>query len=61
MSKKLSVVLVAVCAVCATGYSAALAKGSCSNSVMSVGDWRTVNVPREVQPNVRSITVEQIQ
>lgn len=31
------------------------------NSVMSVGEWRTVNVPREVQPNVRSITVEQIQ
>lgn len=31
------------------------------NSVMSVGEWRTVNVPREVQPNVRSITVEQMQ
>lgn len=29
--------------------------------MMSVGEWRTVNVPREVQPNVRSITVEQIQ
>ena len=32
-----------------------------NGDILCAGEWRKVNIPREVQPNVRSITVEQLQ